>query len=62
MNVLPPPEAPIAIEVRQDHGLWRFRSADGLLSGAFRDRRDALRAAVDEAEGHPGYVVVSPLP
>lgn len=61
MNALPPRPPPVAIEIRRDHGLWRFRSTDGLLSGAFHDRRAALRAAADEADGHPGYVVVSPL-
>jgi hypothetical protein len=33
-------------------------STDGLLSGAFTDRRSALRYARDEADGHPGYIVV----
>lgn len=51
---LPPP----VIEVRCDGPLWRLSSTDGLLSGAFTDRRAALRYARDEADGHPGYVVV----
>lgn len=49
---------PPAIEVRWDGPLWRVRSTDGMLSGAFLDRRTALRHARDEAEAHPGYVVV----
>lgn len=51
---LPPP----VIEVRCDGPLWRLSSTDGLLSGAFRDRRAAVRYARDEADCHPGYVVV----
>lgn len=53
-----PPSPPPVIEVSSDGPLWRLASTDGLLSGAFRDRRAALRCARDEAEAHPGYVVV----
>lgn len=49
---------PVPIQITIDHGLWCFRSLDGRLSGAFVDRRAAVRAARDEAEGHEGYVVV----
>lgn len=56
MIALPVP--PVPIEITVDHGLWCFRSLDGRLSGAFMDRRAAVRAARDEAEGHEGYVVV----
>jgi hypothetical protein len=52
------PAEPVPIEITIDHGLWCFRSLDGRLSGAFVDRRAAVRAARDEAEGHEGYVVV----
>lgn len=52
------PAEPVPIEITVDHGLWCFRSLDGRLSGAFVDRRAAVRAARDEAEGHGGYVVV----
>lgn len=54
-----PSEAPVAIEIAHDHGLWRFRSADGRLYGAFVDQRAAVRAARDEADGHASYVVVN---
>ena len=53
-----PPAPPPVIEVRSDGPLWRLVSTDGLLSGAFVDRRAAMRCARDEAEAHPGYVVV----
>ncbi len=53
-----PPAPPPVIEVSSDGPLWRLASTDGLLSGAFVDRRAALRCAHDEAEAHPGYVVV----
>lgn len=53
-----PPAPPPVIEVVSDGPLWRLASTDGLLSGAFTDRRAALRYARDEAEAHPGYVVV----
>ncbi|CAL1689910.1 hypothetical protein MMB232_00029 [Brevundimonas subvibrioides] len=57
--MIPGPAAPPpVIEVRCVGPLWRLSSTDGLLSGAFRDRRAALRHARDEAEAHPGYVVV----
>lgn len=38
-----PPAPPPVIEVRCEGALWRLASTDGLLSGAFRDRRAALR-------------------
>ena len=53
-----PPALPPVIEVSCDGPLWRLASTDGLLSGAFVDRRAALRCARDEAEAHPGYVIV----
>ena len=59
---LPPEPAPVPILISHDHGLWRFRSLDGCLSGSFLDRRAALRAARDEAEGHPGYVIAARWP
>ncbi|GAA0650186.1 hypothetical protein GCM10009101_24790 [Brevundimonas lenta] len=46
------------IEISHDHGLWRFRSLDGRLSGSFLEHRAALRAAEDEANSHGCYVVV----
>ncbi|MBB4081969.1 hypothetical protein [Brevundimonas lenta] len=57
--MIPPPEpAPVPIEISHDHGLWRFRSLDGRLSGSFLEHRAALRAAEDEANSHGCYVVV----
>ncbi len=56
--IVVPPAPPPVIEVSSDGALWRLASTDGLLSGAFVDRRAALRCAHDEAEAHPGYVVV----
>lgn len=53
-----PPAPPPMIEVRHEGALWRLASTDGLISGAFRDRRAALRCARDEADAHPGYVVI----
>ena len=53
-----PSAPPPVIEVSSDGPLWRLASTDGMLSGAFVDRRTALRCAQDEAEAHPGYVVV----
>jgi hypothetical protein len=53
-----PPAPPPVIEVHSDGPLWRLASTDGLLTGAFRDRKAAVRCARDEAEAHPGYTVV----
>jgi len=55
LAVAPPPAV---IEVVAEGPVWRLRSSDRLFSGLFLDRRSALRHAVEEAEIHPGHVVV----
>lgn len=51
-------EPPAIIEVQPAGEVWRLTSSDGLFSGTFRDRTSAVRYAEDEADGHPGHVVI----
>jgi len=46
------------IEVHQDGSGWIIRSSDRLFSGVFLDLKSARRHANEEAESHPGRVVV----
>lgn len=48
---------PVPLTLRFRAGLWRLRSADDRLSGAFTDLRSALRWAREEIESHPGYAL-----
>lgn len=52
--------APAVIEIAPDDvGFgWRMTSSHGLFFGLFRDRASAVRCAHDEADGHPGHVVI----
>ncbi|MFC7377125.1 hypothetical protein [Brevundimonas sp. GCM10030266] len=54
----PVPWPPAVIEVSPDLHGWRMTSSDGLFFGLFADRASAVRYARDEADGHPGHVVV----
>ena len=48
-------------EIAEDgRGHWVARDVEGLVGGIFRSRKDALRFAVDEAEGDAGCVCVLP--
>lgn len=46
----------IPIRITFDGVLWRMRSSDGRIAGAFVDRRTAVRQALAETERHPDYV------
>ena len=54
----PPPVPPAIIEVAPIGTGWTMTSSDGLFFGLFRDRTSAVRHAFDEADGHPGHVVI----
>jgi len=55
---VPLPAPPAVIEVAPVARGWRMTSSDGLFFGLFTDRTSAVRHARDEADGHPGHVVV----
>ena len=54
----PLPLPPAVIEIAPIARGWRMTSSDGLFFGLFTDRGSALRHARDEADSHPGHVVV----
>ncbi len=58
MAVHPPPVVEAVIEVRQDGARWVVRSSDRLFSGVFLDLKSAKRHAAEQADAHPGHVVV----
>jgi hypothetical protein len=52
---------PHHFEVAEDgHGHWVARDTEGLVGGLFRTRKDALRFALDEAEGNAACICVLP--